>query len=568
MPAVPLFPGAVAKVTEWLALQGDGVASRVPEKERGTACKVWRLLEAFPALEGGSPYLVLEVDFPASPARIEFDRCICLRLPHVESDGHLCHSVLPEPQDFEAPTEAVGRVLARLREYFIQCAQPGWADMEFHRERQDYWSRYAAAAKAPAGFITSEVLLDVDAAEVDSCIAATVVLANEKSVLVTTSVGNAELLAKQRGWPVGTIVRGKALVLRLPSAYQWTPRTWPRSFVELDAIASRYCCAAPNPSSWYRQGRWPNKAPVFVVFLQEAAAFGWRIIPQHFARAKAEMLLPVDVNRIDRQWCLSRDYRTTELASLSKKQVLVFGCGALGSPVIELLARAGVGKIEVVDPQRFEAENVSRHVLDVTSIGGSKASALATRINMGVPGAKVIAHKDSALRWLAQAAGVLRFDLVIDCTGEAAVRVGTSRLRASALAGAPLLMGWMEPFGAAVHAVAVTGSDEWPDADPAESLVNFATWPDDLLIRLPGCGHGFHPYGMADVWRGAGLVVQRALALLGETETHSGIWSMVRDKDYFSRNAPDASLNREIPSMPGMESVTVTRDFGEVFDGR
>ena len=36
---------------------------------------------------------------------------------------------------------------------------------------------------------------------------------------------------------------------------------------------------------------------------------------------------------------------------MSDKRVVVFGGGSLGSPVIELLARAGVVHIDVVDPE-------------------------------------------------------------------------------------------------------------------------------------------------------------------------------------------------------------------------
>ncbi len=48
---------------------------------------------------------------------------------------------------------------------------------------------------------------------------------------------------------------------------------------------------------------------------------------------------------------------------LAAGAVLVCGCGALGSTLANLLARAGVGRLRVVDPDRVEIHNLHRQVL-------------------------------------------------------------------------------------------------------------------------------------------------------------------------------------------------------------
>lgn len=50
-------------------------------------------------------------------------------------------------------------------------------------------------------------------------------------------------------------------------------------------------------------------------------------------------------------------------AALSQSRVLVCGCGALGSVLVETLARAGVGFIRVVDRDFVELSNLQRQVL-------------------------------------------------------------------------------------------------------------------------------------------------------------------------------------------------------------
>ena len=563
MAVTPLFSDVVDAVTQWLENLGASAATRCLDKESGQRCRVWRLAEGISILDGTAPLLALKHDFPLTPARIELDPKFCLRLPHVEEDGHFCHGLEFDPADIAAPAAAVGRVLSRLDEFLERCAEPGWVEAEFHRERQDYWTRYAAGAKAPASYRTTELLLDVDPIVDGPQEAAAVPLSNDGKAFATTSTTDPERVAKARGWSVGGIVRGGALVVKLPAGERWTPLVWPKTFEDLDGLLSQVCDASTKLKSWYLSRRWPNKAPVFVVLLQGPATFGWRILPAPIARHSEPALVPVNVSRVDRQWSLSRDHQADELAQLSGKKVVVFGCGALGAPVVELLARAGVGTIEVVDSQLFEPENISRHILGAPHVGIGKAAAMCMRLRRSIPDAKLEAYGETAMQWIAKANQRPLPDLVLDCTGERSVRIGTSMLRKNMLDNAPVMMAWMEPFGAAAHAVLTSGSDEWPASDPAETAVNFAVWPDDARVGLPGCGRGFHPYGVADAWSAAGMVAERALDVLKGMQASSSVWSMVRCESYFTSRSHSVTFNRPTPVPPGLESVIQHRTLTE-----
>ena len=58
--------------------------------------------------------------------------------------------------------------------------------------------------------------------------------------------------------------------------------------------------------------------------------------------------------------------------SLLQSKVAVFGCGGLGGYIIEELARLGVGRITVVDPDVFEEHNMNRQLLCTQELLGKK----------------------------------------------------------------------------------------------------------------------------------------------------------------------------------------------------
>ena len=70
-----------------------------------------------------------------------------------------------------------------------------------------------------------------------------------------------------------------------------------------------------------------------------------------------------------------------ECESLAEKKVCIIGCGGLGGYVTELLARAGVGRLTLVDPDVFQESNLNRQIFATESnLGTRKVEAAAERI--------------------------------------------------------------------------------------------------------------------------------------------------------------------------------------------
>ncbi|HZX11866.1 MAG TPA: ThiF family adenylyltransferase [Candidatus Nanoarchaeia archaeon] len=78
---------------------------------------------------------------------------------------------------------------------------------------------------------------------------------------------------------------------------------------------------------------------------------------------------------------LFADFGMKGQKALSKTHVAVVGCGALGSVVAELLARAGVGKLTLIDRDVVELSNLQRQSLyGEGDVGEVKVEALARRL--------------------------------------------------------------------------------------------------------------------------------------------------------------------------------------------
>ena len=77
---------------------------------------------------------------------------------------------------------------------------------------------------------------------------------------------------------------------------------------------------------------------------------------------------------------------------LKAASVLVIGAGGIGSPAIQYLAAAGIGRLTVVDDDRVDLSNLQRQTLfDTGDVGRSKAVAAAGRIDRLNPNVEVLA---------------------------------------------------------------------------------------------------------------------------------------------------------------------------------
>ncbi|MBI1391334.1 MAG: molybdopterin-synthase adenylyltransferase MoeB [Alphaproteobacteria bacterium] len=189
------------------------------------------------------------------------------------------------------------------------------------------------------------------------------------------------------------------------------------------------------------------------------------------------MLSASDTQRFLRHLVLREVGAQGQQALLAARVVMV-GAGGLGGPVIQYLAAAGVGRIDVVDNDRVDLTNLQRQVQFATAdIGKLKAERAAELIRAINPNAVAKAFPEklddgNAVRLIAGA------DLVVDGVDDFETRFALNR--ASMAARVPLLSGAIGRFDGRISLFAPFDGDLpclgclMPESPPHAEVLNCA----------------------------------------------------------------------------------------------
>ena len=138
------------------------------------------------------------------------------------------------------------------------------------------------------------------------------------------------------------------------------------------------------------------------------------------------------------KWCPSENLSYIDLTSrwvfsqpLENSSVAIVGCGAVGSSLADKLARGGVSDFLMIDPERLEYGNLSRHLLSGNVVGAGKAEELGRWLEMYTPfkmanWLNVRLPLCDAQRPFTER--ILGQDLVLECTGDGVSSAWLSRL--------------------------------------------------------------------------------------------------------------------------------------------
>jgi integrative and conjugative element protein (TIGR02256 family) len=306
-------------------------------------------------------------------------------------------------------------------------------------------------------------------------------------------------------------------------------------------------------------------------------AFRW------FDRASIDWM---DVMEVRPEVTRRRD-QGTPMSWLIGKRVLVLGCGALGAPVAEFCARAGVTELTVADEGVVNPGILVRQPYEDADIGRPKASTLADRLSRLRPGFHVIPDVgDVRTSFFLPRHDLSAYDLVIDATADAAVRAVIESARRQTTVRPPLVtmvighdaqrglvttnLSAASGAGAdtfrkvALHAA--SGAPEWVDV--ADDL--FPAKPrTQLFFPEPGCSSPTFIGSAAQTAGLAGTMLNEALMVLADVRASATSFaSAVRLGDASDRQATTraewASDVVERDQVSGLEVRISTEVLAEV----
>ncbi|PWK29721.1 ThiF family protein [Pseudomonas sp. OV226] len=490
-----------------------------------------------------------------------------LRIPHLDDAGILCMEGDPGPGLGYSSEDRILLLLHAYLERFLKPWLQGDLDGDFETEALNYWAIEVGRARSNTDPVRE--VWTVDLPPKKSRIRSGLLLMPNR-ILVA---GDEQLLITSRlVQTVGprTQQRIGVRVADIPISHALTPATWPQTLSDLDRLLKGRLTPAEYSKFQASRSRRGQSTHRLVLLRSDEAAFAY-LLPhgppvvldvgqQKKTFPSPRKPLPLLVSRLDPSWMSGRDQHP-EVAKRQTKHILVLGTGALGSPLVDHLAKAGLGRISVVDADSMSSANVGRHLLSAESIGQKKVAAVARRINSGYPATQVIPYAMSTAQWLTKnsLAGI---DTVIDLTGEPEVRVEVERARQKHAC--PLLIGWMEPYVAAAHACLLPAGQLWlQGAEDPLFMLESVVWPKEVIQQVPGCSSRFQSYTAAAAAHAVALVAECALEMIDYAAEHPlpSVRSWIRGQPYLDKHWPGLVHKEWAQAAAPYDGLILTRPF-------
>jgi molybdopterin/thiamine biosynthesis adenylyltransferase len=269
-----------------------------------------------------------------------------------------------------------------------------------------------------------------------------------------------------------------------------------------------------------------------LTFLEEGPTRGSTRRTWVFAQVRQPATGSPQVVRLARAQALTkeeRDRRIPELIGLANARLLLIGAGSLGAPVALELAKAGAGRLDVVDNDFYDVNNAVRHVLEARVAGARKAVALAVRCQSLNPFVVVEPHvfqvgggREEAEQLLSL---VEQADGVIDTTGSLAVARVLARNCAEARR--PLLVAGLtsSSYGAEVLVVGPDGPclDCFVMAQAEGAIPEPPAGPGSVVTPV-GCRH--------PAFAGAGFEATEVAAVVARTAVRLSVKTVYPELDF------------------------------------
>lgn len=239
-------------------------------------------------------------------------------------------------------------------------------------------------------------------------------------------------------------------------------------------------------------------------------------------------ITPYSIQRHNEGYLLERGGANNTLAA---KKVAVVGCGSVGSEVITLLAKTGIGEIIMIDDDGLEADNIYRHGLGGRYLNFKpnpksgviskvyKVSALADELKNNLPHL-TLTPKPVKFEEACSDKEFLSSDLVIVAVGSPTTSLLINK-KLKELGLHNVIFCWNEAAGYGGHSVALDLRQScfeclYTNAAgfTSEGELNLLKTGQQITKNLTGCAGAFTPFSNLDSINTAMLAAQQSLEIL------------------------------------------------------
>lgn len=501
-------------------------------------------------------------------AQVYLPQNCALRIPHVEDNGKLCVPGDPGPSLGYSQEERIALLISDYHDLILKPWSTGQLDDDFAQEPLTYWYVYASQHLDKSNPV--KTLYTMDKRPSKASVREGWLLSSGVAIADHDLPMTNRLLQQSKG------STRKVLIADIPLFEELTPATWPKDIEDIEATVAKHLSNKQTDTFLESpvNRRHSHHRILLLRFQSYSIAYllpgGPHTPKPHLSNKTAlakDSLLPLVVRRLDPDWTVARD----QCPTVTKRQgttLLVAGAGALGSPVVEHLAKAGVGKIKLIDPDTLEPENTGRHLLGIDDVQKNKAKAIARKVVAAHPSVIIEAYDSRIEQWL-QTHSLSEVDIILDLTGEPIVRQVIDQARRKTPR--PLLVGWFEPYVAGAHACILDKNTFWMDLSPLNGVsgrdiiasFDAIEWPDQVYQQNPGCTSTFQSYTDAAATYAVGMVTEQILSMIDKPPIQTHVTSWVRGQNYLDAQWEGLKLKDWASAAADFDGMILERQLEE-----
>jgi molybdopterin/thiamine biosynthesis adenylyltransferase len=251
----------------------------------------------------------------------------------------------------------------------------------------------------------------------------------------------------------------------------------------------------------------------------------------------------IKIKRMDKERILKRGGSGPFLIR-SDVSVALVGCGSVGSYLAMSLSRCGLSKLMLVDHEKLEPENVTRHLCGLVEVSKSvsKVDAVKNKLVEHFPYLECdTRHEDflNVLRDPKELTMLEGYSLIIMATANLAVERRTNYMVKHAFLRCPVAYVWLEPYGVGGHVLYIHpiqgGCYECCFDEKVYFQYSVAKRGVSLFVREAGYQSSFLPYASLDIEQFTSVATRFILQTIEGELSESTLFTWLGDLTAYER---------------------------------